>query len=201
MPGNSRDWGYASYDVDNSDNEKLTYTSYENDGSVNKYSDNGDGGHSHENWSSKDEYNLGQDPDGNCRSESNSSENPSTGEVDDKGGCYLTTACMMHMQENFNDSCDELMTLRWFRDNFVSEEDIKHYYATAPVIVDAINKAIDNSAIYKFIYNYVVQPCVMAIKNKDYEFAYKRYKESILQLEEKYARKALEQKLALTLKK
>lgn len=201
MPGNNRDWGYASGDVDDLDNDKLTYTSYEDNGMVNKYSDNGDGGHSHENWSNKDDYNLGNDPDGNCRSESGSTDNPSTGEVQDKGGCYLTTACMLHMANDFNDSCDELMTLRWFRDKFVSEDDIKHYYATAPIIVDAINKAIDNKAIYNFIYQYVVQPCVNAIKNKQYEFAYKRYKDSILKLEEKYARKELEQKLTLVLKK
>ena len=35
-------------------------------------------------------------------------------------GCYLTTACMRHMQNKFDDNCYELTTLRWFRDNFVS---------------------------------------------------------------------------------
>ena len=53
-------------------------------------------------------------------------------------GCYLTTACMNHMQDNFDDSCNELMTLRWFRDNFVNKEDIKHYYDVSPIIVDKL---------------------------------------------------------------
>lgn len=51
-----------------------------------------------------------------------------TQEKSSGSGCYLTTACMIHMQENFDDNCNELMTLRWFRDNFVSKEDIIHYY-------------------------------------------------------------------------
>lgn len=38
--GNNRDWGYASYDVDKYDDysdSNLQYTSYEKDGSVNRY--------------------------------------------------------------------------------------------------------------------------------------------------------------------
>ncbi len=115
-------------------------------------------------------------------------------------GCYLTTACMKHMQEEFDDNCEELTILRWFRDKFVSEEDIKHYYKTAPIIVDAINKLEDNKKIYKYIYENVVDACVKAIKNKDYDFAYNRYKSSILALEEQYARKALEERLVNALK-
>ena len=56
--GKNRDWGYASYTPDG----RLIYTSYEKDGSVNRYTDNGDGGHSHEYWSNKDDYNMGNDP-------------------------------------------------------------------------------------------------------------------------------------------
>ena len=108
---------------------------------------------------------------------------------------------MMHMETEFNDCCYELMTLRWFRDNYVSEEDIKHYYVTAPIIVEAINKIKDNKIIYEYIYNNVVIPCVIYIKNKQFELAYKTYKDSILELEEKYARKELEKKLTLLLKK
>ncbi len=43
---------------------------------------------------------------------------------------YLTTACMRHMMGKFDDNCEELKTLRWFRDNFVSKEEIDHYYNT-----------------------------------------------------------------------
>lgn len=109
-----------------------------------------------------------------------------TQEKSSGSGCYLTTACMSHLQEKFNDNCTELMILRWFRDNFVDKTDIKHYYNVAPIIVDKINSLSNNKKIYEWIYNNVVNPCVNAIKQKNYEFAYTRYKNSILALEEKF---------------
>lgn len=108
----------------------------------------------------------------------NNTQHKSSGTI-----CYLTTACMKHMKSKFDDNCSELMTLRWFRDNFVSETDIKHYYSIAPIIVDKIDSISDNDKIYSWIYNYVVSPCVSAIQQKNYEFAYKRYKNSVLALE------------------
>ena len=158
-PGSNRDWGYASYDVDNPDNENLTYTSYDN-----------------------------------------SSSNPSTGEVQNNGGCYLTSACMRHMQDTFDDNCEELTILRWFRDKFVSKEDIEHYYKTAPVIVEAIDEIENNGKIYDQIYDNVVNACVNAIKQGDYDFAYTRYKSSILSLEEQFAKPKLMNKISKVLK-
>lgn len=201
--GSNRKWGYASYDVDRYDDysdSNLQYTSYEKDGSVNRYADNGDGGHSHSHWNSSDDYNSGSSSDF-YRGESNSSANPSTGEVQDNGGCYLTSACMKHMQETFDDNCYELTVLRWFRDNFVSKDDITHYYETAPIIVAEIDKLSDNSKIYDYIYKNIVLACVNAIKNKDYKFAYDRYKSSILALEEEYARPALQKRLVDAIKR
>lgn len=95
---------------------------------------------------------------------------------------------MLYMQEDFDDNCNELMTLRWFRDNFVSKEDIKYYYKVAPVIVNRINSISDNSEIYTWIYEHIVNPCVIAIKQGNYEFAYNRYKNSILALEEQFVK-------------
>lgn len=200
--GSKRDWGYASYDVDRYDDysdSNLQYTSYEKSGSVNRYSDNGDGGHSHEHWNNSNSYNSGSKPD-SSRSSSNSSSNPSIGEVQSNGGCYLTGACIKHMQESFNDNCEELTILRWFRDHFVSKDDIEHYYKTAPIIVEAIDELENNNNIYNYIYDKVVHACVIAIKNGDYEFAYNRYKNSILILEEQLARPKLTNKLVKTLK-
>ena len=55
--------------------------------------------------------------------------------------------------------------------------DIEYYYKTAP-------DSTDNSVlIYDYIYKNVVYPCVDAIKQKNYEFAYNRYKNSVLILE------------------
>ncbi len=106
--------------------------------------------------------------------------------------CYLTTACMNHFLERFDDNCYELSVLRWFRDNFVSKEDITHYYEIAPSIVEAINKMPECEVIYNYIYENVISACVKAIEQGDYEFAYNRYKNSILAFEEEYISSKLE---------
>ncbi len=196
--GRGRDWGYASYDMDNPDSDNLTYTSYENNGKVNQYTENDDGGHSHYYWNDKNDHDLGKDADFG-RPESNSHDNPTTGEVQDNGGCYLTTACMKHFMNNFKDKCYELQLLRWFRDNFVSKEDVDHYYETAPIIVNAINQLPNNNVIYSQIYFDIIEYCVKAIEHRQYDAAYERYKDSILTLEEKYARPVLEHRLVRAL--
>ena len=114
-------------------------------------------------------------------------------------GCYLTTACMRFFNENFNDNCYELNVLRWFRDNFVSEEDIKHYYETAPIVVEAINNCENSDLAFNYIYDNVVDYCVRQIEEGNYEEAYKRYKNSILALEETFARPYLQARLVRTL--
>ena len=63
---------------------------------------------------------------------------------------------MKYFQETFDDDCYELTVLRWFRDNFVSKEDIEHYYETAPVIVEAINREEKKDIIYDYIYDNIV---------------------------------------------
>ena len=115
-------------------------------------------------------------------------------------GCFLTTACMRHNNENFDDNCYELRVLRWFRDNFVPKEDIEHYYKTAPYIVEGISREEKQDLIYDHIYDNVVDYCVEEIEKGNYEEAYTRYKESILSLEETFARPVLEQNLVKTLK-
>jgi hypothetical protein len=114
--------------------------------------------------------------------------------------CYLTSACMKHMKENFDDNCEELTILRWFRDNFVSKEDIKHYYKTAPIIVESIEMIEKNDTIYNYIYENVIKVCVEAIKKGNYEFAYNRYKNSVLALEKQFAKPLLEKRFIKTLK-
>lgn len=116
-------------------------------------------------------------------------------------GCYLTTACMRHFQENFDDNCYELTVLRWFRNNFVSQDDIDHYYKIAPIIVEAINQEENNNIIYDYIYDNVVDYCVMQIENGNYEDAYNRYKDSIICFERQFAKPLLEQKFVKVLKR
>lgn len=198
--GNGRDWGYASYDMDNPDSDNLIYTSYEKSGSVNQYPENDDGGHGHYHWDDKNDHDLGRDSNSG-RSASNSHENPSTGEVQNNGGCYLTTACMKHFLNDFNDKCYELQLLRWFRDNFVSKEDIEHYYEIAPIIVESINKEEKSDIIYDYIYDNIVDYCIEQIEQGNYDAAYSRYKNSIIALEEQFAKPILQRQFVKTLKK
>ena len=109
------------------------------------------------------------------------------------GSCYLTSACMKHFQDEFDDNCYELTVLRWFRDNFVSKEDIELYYNVAPIIVQNIDALDDNEQIYNYIYSHIVEACVKAIENGDYDFAYNRYKSSVLALNEQFGEKEKEQ--------
>lgn len=110
------------------------------------------------------------------------------------GSCYLTTACMKHFQDEFDDNCHELTVLRWFRDIFVSKEDIELYYEVAPTIVENIDALDDNDKIYEYVYSNIVEACVKAIENGDYDFAYNRYKSSVLALNEQFGEKEKEQK-------
>ena len=75
---------------------------------------------------------------------------------------------MEHFQDEFDDNCHELTVLRWFRDNFVSDEN--------------------------------VEACVKAIENKDYDFAYTRYKSIVLALNEQFGEKEKEQETAFVKK-
>ena len=125
----------------------------------------------------------------------NGTQNKSSG-----SGCYLTSACIQHLQQNFDDKCYELSVLRWFRDKFVTKEDIEHYYEVAPVIVENINEDKNANAIYNYIYDNIVSYCVEQIKQGNYEAAYDRYKSSVIVLEEKFAKPRLMNRLTRVLK-
>ena len=185
-PGSNREWGYASYYDDPKTGEtRLIYTSIENNGSVNRYEDKGDGGHTHIHWDKKEDFDAGKEPD-SARLTSGNSENPDTGEIQDNGGCYLTTACMHKYKNNFDDNCYELTTLRWFRDKFVSLPDKYHYYKVAPKIVEGIEKTKNKKLYYNSIYNGVIKPCIIMIENGKYKQAYERYKYTVKLLENKF---------------
>ena len=82
------------------------------------------------------------------------------------GCCFLTTACCEFM--GLPDDCDELTTLRWFRDNYLikkanGKELIALYYKVAPVIVDKIKKHPLKNKILKSLYT-IIKKCVDDIK-------------------------------------
>ena len=113
--------------------------------------------------------------------------NGSTEHTDVK--CYLTTACMKHYMDEFDDNCYYLDILRWFRDNYVSLEDKKEYYSIAPKVVETINELENSNEMYNQIYYKVIQLCVRLIEYGRYDEAYCIYKENVLDLQNKYVKK------------
>lgn len=131
-------------------------------------------------------------------------DNDRDNETQDKSsgiGCYLTTACMKHYLDEFDDNCYELRVLRWFRDNYVNSNDIEHYYNIAPYIVEGINKEENPDMMYNYVYDNIVDYCVEKIQNFEFEEAYNRYKDSIINFENLYNIEPFGKKLIKTFNK
>ena len=104
-------------------------------------------------------------------------------------GCYITSACVA--ARGLPDQCEELQTLRFFRDGYLSEQpggqvEIEQYYATAPKIVEAINQSTNAAAIWNSVYEELVKPCVQLIHSARNEEAHRLYKEYALKLSDQY---------------
>lgn len=104
------------------------------------------------------------------------------------GGCFLTSACTE--ARGLPDDCEELQTLRGFRDSYLraqpkGAEEILEYYRVAPRIVEEINKRPDKLEVYDRIYRELVTPCVEWIKDGALDRAHNAYREytTSLQLE------------------
>jgi len=98
--------------------------------------------------------------------------------------CYITTACVHHM--GLGDDCNELMTLRNFRDAYLikkpnGQQLIEFYYQYSPQIVSAIRSREDEEEILKRIY-LVILKCVEAIEKGDNEFAFQTYCQMVINL-------------------
>ena len=105
------------------------------------------------------------------------------------GGCFITSACMKHMQEVFDDHCFELEILRSYRDSYMKEhhpEEIERYYLMAPQIVSVIDKLEECEKIYQKIYEKMVLPSVKAVKRQEYEKAYHIYADGCRYLNDLY---------------
>lgn len=117
------------------------------------------------------------------------SNDGSHGPQNNGGGCYLTTACVK--AKNLPDDCDELQTLRAYRDEHLSQTEegkmaINRYYDVAPKIVEAIDKEPNASSIWNRLYNELVVPCVTFIKAEQYDKAYELYRDTTFMLEKEY---------------
>lgn len=87
------------------------------------------------------------------------------------GGCYLTTACCTW--KGLPDDCEQLMTLRSFRDTFVPRLLIDEYYKIAPTIVRRIEK---NEEKLKFVFE-EVEKCVKMLRSGLYGATLAKYEQ------------------------
>lgn len=92
--------------------------------------------------------------------------------------CYITTATC----EAFGkpDDCYELTMFRSFRDNWLTKQPdgkdlIEKYYATAPSLVDMIDKCPERSNIYTMLRNKYLSPCLRFIETKQYQACKDKY--------------------------
>lgn len=91
------------------------------------------------------------------------------------------------------DDCEELMTLRKFRDEWLAEqpggkEMIQEYYRIAPEIVQSIEAKEDRKQVFQSIYEEMVCPCVKAIQEGKFQEACDLYEKITRELEAKYRR-------------
>jgi hypothetical protein len=102
--------------------------------------------------------------------------------------CFLTTACVT--ARGLPDDCEELTTLRRFRDGYLMETRdrramVESYYQIAPAIVEALWKSKDPQKAFASIYK-VIQWCIRLIRAEKYEQALKQYRRMVDQLAEHY---------------
>lgn len=103
--------------------------------------------------------------------------------------CFLTSACVK--VRGMEDTCHELAVLRHFRDHYMAslptgKQDILEYYATAPLIVAAINQHSNANDIFNQMYFELVVPCVELIEASKNFQAYTLYKEYTKKLQARY---------------
>lgn len=104
-------------------------------------------------------------------------------------GCYVTTACVEYM--GLDDNCDELETLRYYRDILVEKDEnfrneVLDYYRKAPVIVQKIMQSSEKEECLEDLYKQLVQKCVSLLKEERFEEAKKHYMEVYRKLLKKY---------------
>lgn len=96
-----------------------------------------------------------------------------------KGGCYITTAICE--KNGLADDCDELITLRAFRDQYMRQSEqgrklVDEYYAVAPRIVDELKKLPHGGVqIFDYLEREYLRPAIAAIKDGDTELALNIY--------------------------
>ncbi len=82
-------------------------------------------------------------------------------------GCFITTACVE--EKGLDDDCDELMTMRQFRDDLVQKDSVfrvkvVEYYEKAPQIIEKIQASNRRSEVLSDLYDRMIAPCVSLYK-------------------------------------
>jgi len=98
---------------------------------------------------------------------------------DDVNACFLTTACVQ--AKGLADDCDELQTLRKFRDHYMMRTSygqslVEEYYDVAPTILSKINRSPDAKQMYEFMYQSLVTQSIHLIEQGRYDLAMEYYK-------------------------
>lgn len=120
---------------------------------------------------------------------SNQSEWSDNGWNNDGSGCYITTACVEYM--GLPDNCDELETLRHYRDILVEKDEdfrgaVLEYYRKAPVIVQKIMESGQKEEVLSYLYESLVRKSVDLLKSGQIEEAKEHYLTVYRQLEMQY---------------
>jgi small GTP-binding protein len=105
------------------------------------------------------------------------------------GGCYITTATCEILGKP--DNCYELNLFRHFRDNWLEQQPdgkslVEEYYATAPQIVQSINRQREHKRIYHAIWNEYLSDCLHMIEVGDYSSCKEKYVMMVRNLEREY---------------
>lgn len=103
--------------------------------------------------------------------------------------CFISTACVM--ARGLSDDCDELQTLRKYRDWLVVNragfaEIVSEYYQCAPRIVECIESEPNKSEIYEKLYVELVLTCVTMLNDHKIDCAIERYLSVYEELKQKY---------------
>ena len=101
---------------------------------------------------------------------------------DSSGGCFLTSACVAYMGKA--DNCEELTTLRAFRDGYMANTEdgralIKEYYTVAPSIARKIQRSKNAKEYFADVYQTILR-CIEYIKQGNNETAVATYKQMVL---------------------
>jgi len=95
-------------------------------------------------------------------------------------GCFITTAVMKAQGAKFDDNCNELVKLRYVRDNYIAHlnqgpELLAFYREFAPKYVELINKLDNADEVWSNLYTMFIAPAVEFVEANQLKQAYLTY--------------------------